>query len=149
GYIDSAVIRTRFRQRYDAAYDMNTPDRAEFFYPKCGCFGNLQNFAQFLSIGTRNGRPFINGIDAARAAGWDPRALGPQHPANRPLAAGGGQTRVDYQEISSYLEIAANRTTSGFIEVPARFLNPTLNRNTYGFSDMNMGFKHAFVAEID
>ena len=39
--------------------------------------------------------------------------------------------------------------TSGFIEVPARFLNPTLNRNTYGFSDINLGFKHAFVAEPD
>jgi hypothetical protein len=39
GYIDNAVPKTMFRLRYDAAYDDNRPDRAEFFYPKCGCFG--------------------------------------------------------------------------------------------------------------
>jgi hypothetical protein len=38
-YIDSALIRTQLRLRYDAAYDDNRPDRAEFFYAKCGCFG--------------------------------------------------------------------------------------------------------------
>src|SRR5207248_6321693 len=38
GYIDSAVPRTQFRLRYDSAYDNNRPDRAAFFYPKCGCF---------------------------------------------------------------------------------------------------------------
>jgi hypothetical protein len=37
-YIDSALIRTQLRLRYDAAYDDNRPDRAEFFYAKCGCF---------------------------------------------------------------------------------------------------------------
>jgi hypothetical protein len=38
GYIDSALIRNVFRLRYDAAFEDNRPDRAEFFYPKCGCF---------------------------------------------------------------------------------------------------------------
>src|SRR5262249_47232804 len=37
GYIDSAIPQTQFRLRYDAAYRDNRPDRAEFFYPKCGC----------------------------------------------------------------------------------------------------------------
>jgi hypothetical protein len=37
-YIDSALIRSQFRIRFDAAYDDNRPDRAEFFYAKCGCF---------------------------------------------------------------------------------------------------------------
>lgn len=41
GYIDSAIPRTMVRLRYDAAYDNNRPDRAEFFYPKCGCFATL------------------------------------------------------------------------------------------------------------
>jgi hypothetical protein len=39
GYIDSAIIRNQFRLRFDSARDNNRPDRAEFFYPKCGCFG--------------------------------------------------------------------------------------------------------------
>ncbi len=38
GYVDFAVPVSQFRLRYDAAYDDNRPDRAEFFYGKCGCF---------------------------------------------------------------------------------------------------------------
>src|SRR5262245_47230214 len=38
GYIDSAIPRTTLRLRYDSASGNNRPDRAEFFYPKCGCF---------------------------------------------------------------------------------------------------------------
>lgn len=38
GYLDSAKPRTTFRLRYESAYGMNRPDRAEFFYGKCGCF---------------------------------------------------------------------------------------------------------------
>src|SRR5262245_4372585 len=37
-YLDSAVPITQFRLRVDSAYNNNRPDRAEFFYPKCGCF---------------------------------------------------------------------------------------------------------------
>jgi hypothetical protein len=38
GYIENAVPITTFRLRFDAAYNNNRPDRANFFYPKCGCF---------------------------------------------------------------------------------------------------------------
>ncbi|MEO8270088.1 MAG: hypothetical protein ABI557_10220 [Aureliella sp.] len=38
-YIDNAVISNMFRYRFDAAYDNPLPDRAEFFYGQCGCFG--------------------------------------------------------------------------------------------------------------
>jgi hypothetical protein len=40
-YVDSAVIQNMFRLRFDAAYDDNRPDRAEFFYAKCGCLRNV------------------------------------------------------------------------------------------------------------
>jgi hypothetical protein len=40
GYIDSAIIRSRLRLRYDTAYRNNFADRAEYFYAKCGCFAN-------------------------------------------------------------------------------------------------------------
>jgi hypothetical protein len=36
GYIDSAIPRTWARLRFDAAYDDNRPERAEFFYPAAG-----------------------------------------------------------------------------------------------------------------
>ena len=38
GYIDNAVPVTMARIRYESAYGNNRPDRAEFFYAKCGCF---------------------------------------------------------------------------------------------------------------
>lgn len=38
-YVDSAIISDMFRYRFDAAYDNPLPDRAEFFYGQCGCFG--------------------------------------------------------------------------------------------------------------
>jgi hypothetical protein len=117
GYIDSAIPRTRFRLRYDSAYGDNRPDRAEFFYPKCGCFAN----------------------PALAGANFDPKASGP------PLA----ETKVDYQDINAYLEAAYCNRISGFIEIPYRFLNPEVNANTNGFSDLQVGFKAAAIAQED
>jgi len=113
GYIDNAVPRTLFRLRYDSAYGNNRPDRAEFFYAKCGCF---------------------RGLPAAR--GGDPNAPGPPLP----------ETNVDFQDITSYLEVALNQRFSTFVEIPVRFLNPTVNDNTAGLGDLHAGVKYAFVA---
>ncbi len=41
GYLDSAIIGSQIRVRFDAAFDSRFPDRAEFFYAKCGCFADL------------------------------------------------------------------------------------------------------------
>ena len=38
GYIDTAYVGNMVRIRADAAWGNNRPDRAEFFYAKCGCF---------------------------------------------------------------------------------------------------------------
>jgi hypothetical protein len=38
GYIDDAGVHSQVRVRFDAALDDETPDRAEFFYAKCGCY---------------------------------------------------------------------------------------------------------------
>lgn len=139
GYIDSAIIRSRVRVRFDANYGDTSPDKAEFIYPKCGCFANPLNFLQ-------NGR-FVKSY--AYQNGYDPKARGPQHPvfAGLPASRFSGDPRVDYQEQSTYLEYAPVRNFSAFMELPARFINPTLVRDAAGFSDLNLGFKYAFVAE--
>lgn len=41
GYIDMAIVRTQFRFRYDDGYGINVPDRAEYFYARCGGPGPL------------------------------------------------------------------------------------------------------------
>ena len=37
-YIDNAVPVTQLRLRFDSAWGSNRPDRAGYFYAKCGCF---------------------------------------------------------------------------------------------------------------
>jgi hypothetical protein len=41
GYIDSAIPRTKIALRGDFGNGTDVPDRAEFFYAKCGCFRPL------------------------------------------------------------------------------------------------------------
>jgi hypothetical protein len=104
GYLDNALPFTHLRLRYDSAYDNNRPDRAEYFYAKCGCFQT-------------------------------PDAKGP------PL----GETSVDFQDVTAYLEYAPSPMFSVFAEFPYRFLNPDNNANASGYADMNAGFKVALL----
>jgi len=57
--------------------------------------------------------------------------------------------RVDFQELMSYLEFAPGEHFSGFVELPVRFVQFQDDPNQSGFSDMNAGFKYAFVYEND
>ena len=38
GYVDDAVVGSQVRVRFEAGFHDDVPDRAEFFYGKCGCF---------------------------------------------------------------------------------------------------------------
>jgi hypothetical protein len=72
------------------------------------------------------------------------------------------ETRVDYQDLSAYLEFTPFALTgpdrpppgtparfSAFVEVPVRFLNPEQNANATGLADMNAGCKLALLATPD
>jgi hypothetical protein len=59
------------------------------------------------------------------------------------------EPRVDYQELSAYLEMAASDRFSAFVNVPVRFLNPEQNADHSGFSDLDAGFKFAFIHSPD
>jgi hypothetical protein len=67
--------------------------------------------------------------------------LGPGLPVPEP--------RIDYQELSAYLELAVADRLSGFVEVPWRFLNPEVNPDHNGLGDLNAGLKFAFLDEKD
>ena len=41
GYVDDATINSQIRVRFDAGQHTHYPDRAEFFYGKCGCYRGL------------------------------------------------------------------------------------------------------------
>ncbi len=76
-----------------------------------------------------------------------PVAPGPGSP--RAGVNGISERRVDYQDISAYLEMARSDRFSWFVEVPIRFLNPDLLDNTAGLGDINFGTKYALIAEQD
>jgi hypothetical protein len=103
-YIENAVPVTMFRLRFDAGYGMNRPDRAEFFYAKCGCF-------------------------------MTPDAGGPPLP----------ETNIDFQELIPYAEFAITNRWSVFTDLPIRWINPEVNRNAAGLSDISFGTKYAFI----
>jgi Putative MetA-pathway of phenol degradation len=41
GYIEDSTIESRVRFRFDSGAGNNVPDRAEFFYGKCGCYKSV------------------------------------------------------------------------------------------------------------
>jgi hypothetical protein len=100
GYLDPAIPRTMFRLRYDAGFNMNHPDRATFFY------GTWQELS-FHPHGILRQDGAFGGVL------FDPRARGP-------VALPG---KIDYQEVSPYLEVAANDRLSAFVELPNRFID--------------------------
>ncbi len=73
------------------------------------------------------------------------------YPRSRPGGPGlpVPEPRIDYQDLSAYLELAAGERLSGFVELPWRFLNPQVNANANGLGDMNAGFKYALAATPD
>ncbi len=125
GYLDPAAPVTMFRLRYDDGINNRFPDRGEYFYAKCGCFRD----------------PALAGNTL------DPNARGPQ----------GANLSVNYQDVRPYFEYAFNTKFSVFTELPVRFVSfnsittpPGTQQglgSEGGLSDMNVGFKYAFVAE--
>jgi hypothetical protein len=41
GYIEDPVVSSKLRLRFDVGLHIDRPDRAEFFYAKCGCYRDL------------------------------------------------------------------------------------------------------------
>lgn len=130
GYVDNAIIESQVRIRFDAAFDDNAPDRAEFFYAKCGCYRALA------------GTPI--------AAAFDPNAPGP---------GTGIPTALNYQELRFNGEYAPFRRLSFFVDVPIRWLQPqgfvpasslpftpSNFGDQSGLSDVQAGFKAAAIA---
>jgi hypothetical protein len=56
---------------------------------------------------------------------------------------------VSNQDLSAYMEYAPAPWLSVFLEVPFRFLEPTVNPHHAGFSDVNTGLKWAVVRTPD
>jgi hypothetical protein len=154
GYLENPIPISTFRLRFDAAFNLNRPDRAEYFY------GAWQELG-FHPHGIQG-----NGVF------FDPKAKGPN------LLPG----NINYQVPEAYMEFAFLNRFSGFVQVPYRIIqfrdlhednpeseqkrnpadapNPGSNffpepgpentgppqTNFNNFSDLQFGFKAAILA---
>jgi len=124
GYIENAIVGSQIRIRSEAGFDAQFPDRAEFFYAKCGCYqSNLAG----------------SGLPA-----YDPHAPGP---------GPGVVTKLNFQQLFMEAEYAPHTRFSMFVEVPVRWIQPTgfvpgfgSFGNHAGLGDVTAGFKAALLA---
>ena len=121
GYIDEAPVLTQIRVRFDAALHDPTPDRAEFFYAKCGCYRGLQGTSLY-----------------------DPKAPGPgDEPADIP-------NYVNFQQLYFYGEYALKHRYSLFGTLPIRWLQPNMTlpdfSNGSGIGDIQVGAKFSPIS---
>jgi len=123
GYIDDAVPSTELRIRFDGGFNDPYPDRAEFFYGKCGCYRSLPT----------------------NSPAYDPKAPGPAPGVARNLNF---QQLYLYGE---YSPLRLPRF-SAFFELPFRWIQPKFVENSGGtfpdhggISDVSLGLKFAVL----
>lgn len=127
GYIDNAIIGSQIRMRFDAGFDDNFPDRAEFFYAKCGCYR--------AAVGT----PI-----------FDPNAPGPG--TGIPTAINFQQLRFNLEyapvrRFSVFADVPIRWIQpQGFVPASSLPFTPVNYSNQGGIGDVEAGFKLAAVA---
>lgn len=129
GYIDNAIIGTRFRVRIDGGFGIDSPDRAEFFYGACGCARIVPDPPSQV--------PNANGDVLNPDAPGPTGTVIPDLILLSPLI----ETELDYQEIRLDFEYALSRKFSLFAEVPVRFVDGKVLGSSSGLGDVRAGFK--------
>jgi hypothetical protein len=120
-FVDSPRPRTIQRFRNDYAWNLQFPDRSEYFWARQQIQKTTSTNGQFTNIagGRGPGRPN-------------------NFPKNKPFL---GQPSLNYDEFSFYNEVAASPRASFFVDIPYRTVSPRDGGYHAGFSDMNVGTK--------
>ena len=123
GYIEDGTIDSHLRVRFDDSGGGVAPDRAEFFYGKCGCY---------------------QGLASIDPPAYDPNAPGP---------APGVVTDYDTHQLYFEGQAAWHNRIAGFVEIPVRWLDPKgfvaglgSFGSTSGLSDIRAGVKVALTS---
>lgn len=122
GYIDSAIVGSYARIRFDLGFNNTRADRGEFFYAKCGCY---------------------------REVGLDPLAPGPApaldgaNPLTTPFIA----TSVDHRDLWLGAEYRFHERVSALVEGLIRNISPEVNAGSTGFGDLTVGLKAVILED--
>ena len=122
-FVDYARPRTIQRFRNDYGWDLQFPDRNEFFWAR----EQIQRNTPANSSGSFTN--IAGGVGPGR-----PKTF----PKNKPFL---GQPSVNYDQFSFYNEVAASTRASLFVEIPYRTVSPRFGGYHAGFADMNIGTK--------
>jgi len=122
GYIADGTIEDYVRVRFDAGYDNNVPDRAEFFYAQCGCNGPAAPGPGSLGAG-----------DLATSLNFQQLIFDVQY-AFHPRVAVFGSVPLRFVQPQSFLGETFNPPL------------PNTFENGSGFSDIRAGAKAAIVS---
>lgn len=131
GYIDDGIVGSQVRIRFDAGFNDDTPDLAEFFYAKCGCY---------------------RGLATAAPPAFDPNAPGPPPGSNIVIPR-----TLNFQQLYLDAEYAPTPRFSVFAEVPFRWIQaqglaagaPGSFPNEGGISDVRAGVKVSILSTLD
>lgn len=130
GYIDNPIPQSQARVRFDAALNDPTPDRAEFFYAKCGCYGQAA---------------VRDATDPSIRSLYDPNTPGPGF-GNPP------PDTINFQQVHFTGEYAFAPRLSGVLDLPLRWVQPQGSGTAQAFSssggigDLRLGLKYAVLA---
>jgi hypothetical protein len=126
-----------------AAPDFGDLSRGAGVGPTVGLNGYIENAAPVtmarirFDAGYDNNRPDRGNVFYAKCGCFRPApdAIGPPLP----------EKKVDYQELTASAEYAFSQRFSAFFNIPIRYLNPDVNANAAGLSDVSFGAKYAFI----
>jgi hypothetical protein len=120
GYIDNAVVGTQIRVRFDADFSIQNPDRAEFFYGKCGCYEALPS----------------------NSSAYDPYAPGPGPGIAARIRAQEVRLNVEYAPVQrlSFFADVPERSVQYTSVLSGQISSAT------GVGDFETGFKFALIA---
>jgi hypothetical protein len=139
-FTDYARTRTITRLRWDHGWNMQFPDRSEYFWARQNLDTSKLMTARGVAVNTHlarpGGKPFGNLLTGG---------TGPKFPTNGYAHRGiFGQTGLDWDQMYLYQEAAAGRG-SMFIEMPYRSYTTDFDNHGAGFGDLNFGTKAMLV----
>jgi hypothetical protein len=125
GYVESAIVGSQVKLQFDAGFHVDQPDRAEFFYAKCGCYRGLA------------GTPI-----------YDPHSPGPGQGIVTHLNYQEVHLDLEYapmRRLSFFADIPERSLQVQVAETPGGASAPSAKFSSAGIGDFRTGFKAAFI----
>jgi hypothetical protein len=150
GYIDDAIIESKVRFRFDSGFHDTVPDRAEFFYAKCGCYKDAGadpdapgprpgsasdlDFQQLFLSGEYAANRWFSAFIHVPVRWIQPKAFVPGVPGGAPFSDQSG-----FGDLRAGVKVGLNASDDQSITVQTQFYFPT------GDASKGLGTHHSTI----